>query len=269
MRMIVISPTAQWLKAAFSDCSSSVIASSPYVGAYFSDAILKLPKNVSITLLTRTLIADFASSASDLEAICTIARRTAGVLSLGSLHAKVYVIDRRKALVTSANATFSGMNRNRECGLEIRSEEEIEALIEHIHSGFGAAPSPKLWTFKELEELREPVSILRAALPKKEKRPFRVDEMPFRVELSRRQLDALIKSFSGWTRLTLEGVTAIKSDVFTMDEVFVICAPMAEVRFPQNQHVREKLRQQMQRLRDLGLISFLGKGRYERLTSSI
>jgi type II restriction enzyme len=31
---------------------------------------------------------------------------------------------------------------------------------------------------------------------------------------------------------------------------------------PNNLHVREKIRQQLQRLRDMGLVEFLGGGRY-------
>ena len=52
-----------------------------------------------------------------------------------------------------------------------------------------------------------------------------------------------------------------------MDDVFAACAPLAAERFPENRHVREKLRQQLQRLRDLGLVLFLGAGRYRRLAT--
>lgn len=50
-----------------------------------------------------------------------------------------------------------------------------------------------------------------------------------------------------------------------MEQVWIACSPLVQRRFPHNRHSREKLRQQMQRLRDLGLVLFLGKGRYERL----
>ena len=50
-----------------------------------------------------------------------------------------------------------------------------------------------------------------------------------------------------------------------MDQVLAVCAPLAAIRYPDNRHVREKLRQQLQRLRDLGLIAFLGSGHYEKL----
>jgi type II restriction enzyme len=78
-------------------------------------------------------------------------------------------------------------------------------------------------------------------------------------------MNRLISSFSGWLRLTMEGISQIRSDIFTMDDVFAACAPLAASQFPENRHVREKLRQQIQRLRDLGLILFLGTGRYELL----
>jgi chromosome condensin MukBEF MukE localization factor len=64
----------------------------------------------------------------------------------------------------------------------------------------------------------------------------------------------------------MEGISRIDSDVFTMDDVLALCASLATAQFPDNRHVREKLRQQMQRLRDLELFLFLGSSRYELLT---
>jgi hypothetical protein len=265
--MIVISPTDRWMKAALLDCSASLVVSSPYVGAYFSEAVANLRESISITLLTRTLITDFASYASDLEAVYQLAKRSGGVFSLSSLHAKVYIVDQSKALITSANATFSGMHRNRECGLEVTSLREIQSLFKLIHCGFGAMPAPKLWSPDDLAELREPVKALRAALPRVSPRGEEAAETPPRVELPRHKFNRLIESFSGWTQLTLEGLSQIQSDVFTMEQVWLACAPLAKRRFPHNRYIREKLRQQMQRLRDLGLVLFLGKGRYERLAT--
>jgi hypothetical protein len=264
--VIIVTPTAQWIESALENCSTSLTVSSPYVGDYFANAVASLSEKITVTLLTRTLIADFASRASDLDAVRALAKQSNGILSLSSLHAKVYVVDQSKALVTSANATFSGMNRNRECGVEVTSTTEIRALIDLIHSGFGGQPKPQRWTAEDLEELREPVRVLRAALPRITKPPLQTVETPPIVELPRRQFNKLIESFSGWLQLTLEGIAKIESQVFTMEQVWIVCSPLARRRFPHNRHGREKLRQQMQRLRDLGLVLFLGKGRYELLT---
>jgi len=205
------------------------------------------------------------------SAICekwsqALARRGRGVFSLSSLHAKAYVIDYRRALVTSANATFSGMQRNRECGVEVRRRSEVVLLHAHVRAGFGSRPEPQSWSAADLSELHEPVERLRSALPKITRSQRAAIEAPLRVQLRNRQYARLVESFSGWLGLTMEGISRIPTDMFSMNEVFQACAPLAAERFPENHHVREKLRQQMQRLRDLGLILFLGNGRYERTT---
>ncbi|MGI9086971.1 MAG: phospholipase D-like domain-containing protein [Chthoniobacterales bacterium] len=263
--MIVVSPTDRWLKAALEDCSSSLAVSSPYVGRYLNSVVSRLDEKISVTLLTRTLLSDFASNASDFEAVHALAVRSGGVLSLSSLHAKVYIVDQKRALITSANATFSGMYRNRECGAEIKNRRSIGALRDFIQSGFGSSPTPQRWTAHDLNELREPIELLRGALSQADALRRAAVEAPPRVRLQRRQLARLVETFSGWLQLTFEGILEISSATFTMNEVFAACAPLARSQFPENRHVREKLRQQMQRLRDLGLVLFLGRGRYERL----
>ncbi len=263
--MIVVSPTDRWLKGQLESCSSSLAVSSPYVGKYLNDAVSQVGPNVAVTLLTRTLLGDFASNASDLDALHALAGRIGGILSLSSLHAKVYVVDKKSALITSANATFSGMYRNRECGVAINNRSDVSSLCRFIQSGFGSSPKPQLWTADDLDELRKPVEALRAALSRVTTLREAAIEAPPRVQLQRRQMSRLVESFSGWLQLTMEGISKIRSDTFTMSEVFAACRPLAVSRFPENRHVREKLRQQMQRLRDLGLILFLGGGRYERL----
>ena len=261
--VIIVSPTDRWLKAALSSCRRSFVVASPYVGSYLSKAIASVDESVGVMLLTRTLLSDFASKASDLDAVTAIARRAGNILSLSSLHAKVYVIDRR-ALITSANATASGMFRNRECGIEVKSSRAVTELRHFIQRGFGSNQPPQRWTVDDLSALREPVERLREALPRTARLQEAI-EAPPRLELGKRNYSRLIEGFSGWLRLTIEGISRINTTVFSMEDVFEACASLAAIEFPENRHVREKLRQQMQRLRDLGLVSFLGKGRYELL----
>ena len=266
--MIVVSPTDRWLKTALDHCSSSLAVSSPSVGRYLCDAVSQLRPKVAVTLLTRTLLVDFASNASDLDAVRALAERSGGIFSLSSLHAKVYVVDKKCALITSANATFSGMYRNRECGVEITNRAVINTLRGLIQSGFGSSPRPQLWTADDLEELRKPVETLRAALS----RVTTLRECSWRSAAARSTPTSSAgtpsRKLSGWLQLTMEGISRIPSDNFTMNEVLAACAPLAASRFPENRHVREKLRQQMH-LRDLGLVLFLGGGRYERLARQV
>ena len=52
------------------------------------------------------------------------------IRSLNNLHAKIYIFDDSKALVTSANATNAGMWRNLECGLSTDDRRRRKAVIQ-------------------------------------------------------------------------------------------------------------------------------------------
>ena len=49
-----------------------------------------------------------------------------------ALHAKILVVDRRLALVGSANFTGRGMESNLECGILIRGGPQPGAILDHI-----------------------------------------------------------------------------------------------------------------------------------------
>lgn len=272
--MLIVSPTAEWLNKAAERCSCSLSISSPYVGKFLHDLAQKVAPQVRVKLLTRTLLLDFASGASDLEAVIALSKRCElsghgfGVSSLSSLHAKVYLIDDKHALVTSANATFSGMYRNRECGIAVDEPNDVRELTTLVESGFGSTSPPRGWTFADLETLRQPVEALKSTLPAtlRSSRHEQETGAPSRVELRSSDFNRFLGNVQGWTRLALEGMARIKADQFGMAEMVQACEPLVRERYPNNQHPREKLRQQLQVLRDLGLVLFLERGRYERLT---
>ncbi len=58
-----------------------------------------------------------------------------------SLHGKVLVIDRRVALVGSANLTAFALERNLECGLVVRGGDVPRQLAEHLTSAAGLHPA--------------------------------------------------------------------------------------------------------------------------------
>lgn len=63
----------------------------------------------------------------------------------------------------------------------------------------------------------------------------------------------------------LNVVRALGREEFTLAEVYAFADTLRRLH-PQNRHVEDKIRQQLQRLRDLGFLEFVGRGRY-RLTA--
>lgn len=67
----------------------------------------------------------------------------------------------------------------------------------------------------------------------------------------------------GWLVDTLRLVERLGND-FTLDEMYRF-VPELQVKYPGNNHIHDKLRQQLQFLRDKGLIEFVSRGKYRRL----
>jgi hypothetical protein len=216
-------------------------------------------------LLTRANLRDFATGASDIDVLCDVARAGTRVLSLARLHAKVYVVDDVAALVTSANATTNGMYHNWECGVALTDPATVRQLSDLVLRGFGAYGAPIPWSVEDLEQLREPVRILRTSIPPIEEVIARGETDAVPLTVVRAEQSRFVGEFTGWLQLTLEGIVSQPHEIFMLDDLDAICKPLAKARYPQNRNVRPKLRQQLQRLRDLGLVEFLGAGRYRRL----
>jgi type II restriction enzyme len=82
-----------------------------------------------------------------------------------------------------------------------------------------------------------------------------------------RPLEALTSENRGWTLDVLNAVRGLGMSDFTLSDVYALEPSLGQLH-PQNRHVRDKIRQQLQVLRDLGLLLFLGRGHY-RLARTI
>ena len=68
----------------------------------------------------------------------------------------------------------------------------------------------------------------------------------------------------GWTILTLGIIRDLRREAFTLSDLYGKEGQFARV-YPENRNVRPKIRQQLQILRDLGYLEFLGSGTYRIL----
>ncbi|WP_417497287.1 DpnI domain-containing protein [Maricaulis sp.] len=68
-------------------------------------------------------------------------------------------------------------------------------------------------------------------------------------------------SSRGWLLEVLGCVERLGSEEFSTDDAYRFAPYLQEI-FPKNRHVREKIRQQLQRLRDNGILEFVARGRY-------
>ncbi len=90
-----------------------------------------------------------------------------------------------------------------------------------------------------------------------------VAEKQVRQEFSRvRKLADVPPAIRGWTLDVLGAVRTLGKTRFSLQELYQL-EPYLQRLHPRNQNVRPKIRQQLQVLRDLGLVRFASPGNYE------
>lgn len=76
-----------------------------------------------------------------------------------------------------------------------------------------------------------------------------------------RPLEKLKVEKRGWTLDVLQVVQSLNKPEFSLQDVYAHADALAELH-PGNRHVKDKIRQQLQVLRDMGLLEFRGSGLY-------
>ncbi len=261
---IVLTPTFDWLAEQAKACSVRLLIGSPYVSGGIINLTNIVGAEVSRTLVTRTDLRDFATGSSSLDTLCCLARGGTRIRNLSErFHAKMYIFDQSSALVTSANATFSGLYRNLECGIGTTDELVVSQLAQHLLSGFGEGPSTEL-NLRQLNALHAAVEAIKVTIPKPpHEPPTSGEKVVSRAVFTISDQQVLLSGFSGWRRLTLRGVLEMP-DEFRLQDFYDVWEREAAAEYPNNHNVRAKLRQQLQLLCGLGLIDRVSPGQYRR-----
>lgn len=259
----ILTPTEDWLTGAVANCKARLTIASPYVTGETLIRAARSLQGVPVKLITSTNLDNFARGASSYRVVCDLAESGVEVSQVAGLHAKVYIVD-STALVTSANATYNGMRRNFECGVELVDSETVNRLAEIAEKGFGG--DVEELTVAALRSLEPQVNALkdfykRAPMPRQIPPDDATPTMP------PGSAAVLLETFSGWQRLVLEAVIAIPKTDITRQEVLELCLPVAATQYPNNNNPAEKVSQMLQELRDLGLLEFAERGRYTKLIS--
>ncbi|MDR1849207.1 MAG: phospholipase D-like domain-containing protein [Zoogloeaceae bacterium] len=216
----------------------------PYVKSNVMAELLKNKRpDASIDLITKVNWNDYRSGVSDLESLEKTLAHNGRVFNWSSLHAKIYIFDDRQCIITSANLTWSGLNKNAECGL-LTDDADIVNSVLNFYNGMITHEDIGKITKQEVKDLAD---FLKQIPPK-----------PPSDNLS-----AISNSLSGWKRDVFLSLAQF-GESFTTAEVKAM-AEQLRSKHPRNNNREAKIRQTLQYLRDLGLIEFTSPGIYKKL----
>ena len=212
--------------------------------------------------MTNINFASFYRKASDIAAITTFIKNDNRVVNFPHLHAKFYVFDDEKLIVTSANLTSSGLKRNLEYGVYTNDIELVTAASNDFNTFFNDELSGRV-TLDHTQKISEMLSRLNTD----EYFPNSKLQLDYSSEedlLAENNVSLILNSLSGWTKAVFEGLARIDKQVFSTAD-FCVMIPYLGKKYPNNYNIEAKIRQQLQLLRDIGLIKFEKRGNYKKL----
>jgi hypothetical protein len=113
---------------------------SPFLGDKTLRNILGLqPQEVKV--ITRFNLNELLINVSEIKALEYLLEIGAQVKGVKHLHSKVYIFGTSKAIITSANMTEAGLNRNTECGVESDEPKFISSVEDYFNSLWDRAGS--------------------------------------------------------------------------------------------------------------------------------
>ena len=253
--------------------SQEQLLASPFVKANVAKMILdNRPAESKISLLTSYKLTNFYRNSSDLMALRCFVENRMEVRNYPTLHAKTYIFDSERAIITSANLTLGGLRNNYECGIMIHDSNTVSTLRSNFLQIFEDEEKVSIVT----EEILSTTEGIIAKVPKEKRIKFDKSERDlFPVaryepedDLYDGGVTTIANTLSGWRLDTFNVVYKIPAKIFKLDQVYAYKQHLQELH-PENRNVEAKIRQQLQELRDLGLIEFLGGGVYRKLWKDV
>lgn len=256
---IVKSPSSKTFYKLIGESKSQLLLCAPYIKKEVVSEILKLKKDgTTLSVITSAKAANFASGSSDVEAIEMLIDNGISVINYQRLHAKIYLFDNKKALITSANLTNHALFHNYEYGVLVHEDEKetidkvysdfVEMMESELHGEFNKTTIARI---KKYVEAYKGFTLVKIDEDEDELLP--IDET---IKLE----DHLNK----WEKDVFDCLELIKAPTFKLTDVYKF-VPVLQAKHPENHHVEAKIRQMLQNLRDLGFVKFVKPGEYKKL----
>ncbi len=253
--------------------SKEQLFASPFIKANIATMILdNKPRESKMSLMTSYKLTNFYRSSSDLAALKSFIENKIDVRNFPLLHAKTYIFDSVRAIITSGNLTLGGLQNNYECGVLIHDSNTVSRLKSDFLKIFSDKEKVSIVT----EEILSITQDILAKVPKEKRIKFEKSEKDLFPVVSYEPeddlydggIETIINTLSSWRLDTFNVVSRIPTNIFKIEQVYDYQQQLQELH-PENRHIKAKIRQQLQELRDLGLIEFLGKGVYRKLWKNV
>jgi len=260
---ILKTPWKDKLMELVSNSNNSIKITSPFVKENVCNELLSLKnEKTSLELITSFKMMNIYTGSLDLIGLENIIKNNGVVKNFSKLHSKIYLFDDQKAIITSGNLTNGGLLNNYEYGIYTENIEIVSKVVDDFTSiskneNVGNIKQAEIDTVRKIiSKIPPPESI---KLPK-----FDLESPEEKFDTIEIQNDIISSTLSGWKLEVFKCVESLPNQVFSLNEINKFEPHLKKI-YPFNNHITDKIRQQLQYLRDIGLIEFLGNGYYKKL----
>lgn len=264
---IIRSPWESTFLRLLNEAEARVYLASPFIKTQTASLIVKnIHPSVDFRYINSFKLAHFHRGASDLEALRILEREHCKQKSIQSLHAKLFVFD-KAAIVTSGNLTPGGLRNNIEYGVLIQGDMVEQVRLDYLDI-FNHPDNPEI-----TPSIIEKAEAILRSVPRERQPGIKVSEKELFEGIADDDNivgkfdggpDSILRNLSPWEKDVFASLLRLDTDVFTLKDIYFFEGHLSRLH-PRNRNVRAKIRQQLQFLRDVGLIQFVKPGVYKKL----
>lgn len=267
MFKIIKSPWENIFLRLLTEAKTSVFLASPFIKLQTASLITQnIGRGIDFRYINSFKLAYFHTGASDLEALRILKKDNCKQRSVHNLHAKLFIID-NVAIITSGNLTPGGLRNNLEYGILVRDK-----MVDEIKSDYLTIFNNPEYPEITLDIIDKAEAIL-LSVPKERQKTIKVTEKALFEEFINDEnikerfeggTHSILSNLSPWEKDVFGCLEKLDNDVFTLQEVYSFENYLSSLH-PNNQNIEAKIRQQLQYLRDIGLVEFTRPGIYKKL----
>jgi HKD family nuclease len=256
-------PSYDLIFSLINNSKKTIKITSPFIKENVVNSLFKnINNSISISLITSFKLMNYYLKVSDLSALELILNLNGTISNFQKLHSKIYIFDDEVAIITSGNLTNGGLLTNYEYGVLIEEEQYLKNIVFDFNLLLNHELTGEIFA----TEINQAKDII-AKAPKHNKivLPEVQKENQFEdIEIFTGGTDSITSSLNGWKLEVFKCLLKISNSKFTLGDIYNFI-PYLQRTFPENKNLEAKIRQQLQILRDIGLVEFLGQGSYKKL----
>lgn len=246
------------------DSKSNIRLCAPYVKDEIVNNIYDYKKpNVKVDFISNFSMPNFYKRSSDIEAFKTITNQGDDVFNCQTLHAKIYIFDDKYSIITSSNLTPSGFEKNLEYGVFIKDATLVNKTVIDFKAICDNQKTGRIDAKRVLhiDTILKSLPVYNDTNLEHYNQNTEVDSI---LDIDMNLIKANLNS---WKKITFEVVELLEQPEFSLSDVYLHKGIFLK-KYPNNNTIEGSIRRNLQELRDLGLIKFLGNGKYKKLWST-